>query len=111
MQNHAADELHIEVHHVPGHRLIADGEGVLAFRQAARRVFYHGERFRQDLVELPPLIRQFGNGRQLRLPGGCFGAEIVVGERLELLVQLVNATGGRHQALDLALIFRSEYFL
>ncbi len=52
-----------------------------------------------------------GNGRQLRLPGGRFRAEIVVGERLELLVELVNATDSRHQALDFALIFRSEYFL
>ena len=28
MQNHSADQLHIEMHHVPGHRLVADGEGL-----------------------------------------------------------------------------------
>ncbi len=111
MQNHAADELHVEVDHVPGHRLVADGEGVLALRQAARRVFHHRKRFRQDFVQLRPLLGHAGNGRQLRLPGGRLRAEIVVGERLELLVQLVNATDSRHQALDFALIFRSEYFL
>ena len=61
MQNDAADELHVEVHHVPGHRLIADLESVLALRQPARRIFYDCERFRQNLVELRPLILQLGN--------------------------------------------------
>ena len=111
MQNHAADQLHVEVHHVPGHRLVADGEGVLALGQPARRVFHHRERFRQNLVELLPLLRQLRNGGELRLPGGGLRAELVVGERLELLVELVDATDRRHQALDFALIFRSEYFL
>ena len=77
----------------------------------AAGVFHHREGFRQDLVELPPLSLQVGKRGQLRLPGGCFRPKLVVGERLELLVELVDTTYGRHQALDLALIFRSEYFL
>ena len=34
MQNHSADQLHIEVHHVPGHRLIADRETYACARSA-----------------------------------------------------------------------------
>ena len=86
-------------------------ERVLAFRQAARGVFHHRKRFRQNLVELGPLVGQLGNGGEFRLPGGRFRAQLVIGERLELLVELVNPTDSRHHALDFALIFRSEYFL
>ena len=109
MQNHAADQLHIEVHHVPGHRLIADAESVLPLGQTARRVFHHRERFRQNLIELRPLILQRRESlRQLCFPGGGLGAQLVVGERFELLVELVDATDHRRQPLDLALIFRPE---
>ena len=111
MQNDAADQLHIEVHHVPGHRLIADRECVLPFGQPARRVFHNRKRFRQNLIELFPLLLQVRDRRELGLPGRGFGAQIVVGERLELLVELVDPAHDRHQTLDLALIFRAEYFL
>ena len=79
MQNDAADQLHIEVHHVPRHRLIADFESVLSLGQAPRRIFYDRERFRQNLVELLPLLLHVSDGGQLLLPGGGFRPQIVVG--------------------------------
>ena len=111
MQNDAADQLHIEVHHVPRHRLIADRESILALGQAARGVFHHRKGFRQNLVE--PAGERLGifDRGELGLPGGGFGAQIVVRERLKLLVESVDRAHDRLQALDLALIFRAEYFL
>ena len=61
VQHDSADQLHIEVHHVPGHRLIADREALLPLRQAARGVFHHRKCFRQNLVELRPLLLQIWN--------------------------------------------------
>ena len=82
----------------------------LAFRQAARGVLHHRESFRQDLVELGPLLGQLGSWpAPLSMRG--LRAQVVVRERLELLVQLVDATDRRQHALDLALILRAEYFL
>ena len=104
MQNHAADELHVEVHHVPGHRLIADREGLLSLSQAARRIFNNRERFGQNFIELVPLLDQIRNGGELRLPLRRFRAQLIVRERLQLLVDLVHAAHRRRHSLDLALI-------
>ena len=91
MQHDAADQLHVEVHHVPGHRLIADRESLAALGQTARRIFHHRERFRQNLVELA-VGERLGilDRRKLGLPRGGLGAQFVVRERLELLVELVD---------------------
>src|SRR5438309_2063486 len=99
------------MHHVPGHRLIANAESLLALRQPARRVLHDREGFWQNLVELRPLLQQVGNGGQLSFPSRSLSAEIVVGERLELLVQLIDALDQWRHALDFALIFRAKYFL
>ena len=45
VQHHAADELHVEVHHVPGHGLVADREFLLDLGEPAGGVFHHRERF------------------------------------------------------------------
>ena len=111
MQDDAAEELHIKVHHVPGHRLIADRETMTALFQAARRVLHDRERFRQDLGQSLPLLFQVRNFRELFLPRCRFCPQSVIRQVLELLVELVNPAHDRHQALELALIFRSQYFL
>ena len=111
MEHDPAYELHVEVHHVPRHRLIADIESMLALRQPPRGIFHYRECFRQNLLELRPLVRQVRNRGELRLPLGRLSAKSVVGKRLELLIKLVNAHGERLQTLDFALIFRSEYLL
>ena len=74
VQDDPADQLHIEVHHVPGHRLVADLERLLAFRQAARRVFHHRKGFRKDLIE--PAGERLGifDRRDFGLPSRGFGA-------------------------------------
>ena len=92
MQNDAADQLHVEVHHVPRHRLIADRESLLSLGQAARRIFHDREGFRQNFIELPPLLLHVSDCGQLLLPGRRLRAQLVVGERFELLVELVNTT-------------------
>ena len=107
----AADQLHIEVHHVPRHRLIADFECVLSLGQAPRRIFYNREGFRQNFVKLPPLLLHISDGGQLLLPGRGLRPQIVVGERFELLIQLVNSLRQRPQPFDLALILRAENLL
>src|SRR5205823_11196481 len=55
MQNHSADQLHIKVHHVPCHRLIADRETMTSLFQTPRGVFHRSERFRQNLIQPSPL--------------------------------------------------------
>ena len=91
MQNDAADQLHIEVHHVPGHRLIADRESVLPFGQTARRIFHDRECFRQNLIEPCSIApRTSVIARELVLPGRRFRAQIIVRERFELLVEFVD---------------------
>ena len=111
VEDDAADELHIEVHHVPRHRLIADGEGLVALGQAAGGVFHHGKRFRQNLLQ--PAGERVGilDRGEFGVPGSGLGAQFVVGERLELLVESIDRAHDRLQTPDLALIFRAEYFL
>ena len=74
VQDDAANQLHIEVHHVPRHRLLADLESHLAFRQAARRVFHHRKGFGQDLIE--PAGERLGifDRRDLGFPSRGLGA-------------------------------------
>ena len=111
MQDDAADQLHIEVHHVPRHRLVTDFEGVLPLGQATRRIFYNRERFGQNLVELLPSLLWLSDGGQFLLPSGGLRPQIVVGERFELLIQRVNSLRQRPQPFDLALILGAENFL
>src|SRR5438093_7199472 len=46
VQNYSAQKLHIEVHHVPCHWLIADRETMTSLFQATRSVLHDRERFR-----------------------------------------------------------------
>ena len=55
VQHHAADQLHIEVHHIPGHRLVADRE--LHADHAACRILHHGKSLGENLVET--LLQKF----------------------------------------------------
>ena len=84
---------------------------VLPLGQTARRVLHHRKGLGQDLVEVLPLLAEVGHLRELGLPLRRLRAQLVVGEGLELLVQLVDATDRGPHALDLALIFRPKYFL
>ena len=111
MQHNSAEQLHVEVHHVPGHRLVADRKRVLWLFQPARCVFHYRERFRQNFIELLPLIFQLRNFRDLFLPGRGLGAQSIIGQALELLVELVDPAYNRRQAFELALILRPKDLL
>ena len=50
MENHASNQLHVEVDHIPRERVIADDE--FASIQATRPVFHHSESFWQNGVHL-----------------------------------------------------------
>jgi len=56
MQRVAADELHVERHHFPANGMFADNHVLSA--QAPAGVFDHGERLRQNLLQL---AGQFGS--------------------------------------------------
>ena len=106
MQNDSAKQLHVEVHHVPDHRLIAHREAVSPILEPAGSVFYHRKCFWQDFIELFPLFLQVRNLRELFLPVRSFCPQLVVRQALELLVELVDPANSRHQTLELTLIFR-----
>ena len=72
VQNNTAEQLHVEVHHVPDHRLIAHREAVSPILEPARGVFHHRKCFRQDFIELCPLLLQVRNLRDLFLPAAVF---------------------------------------
>ncbi len=107
VQNDTAEQLHVEVHHVPDHRLIAYREAVSPILEPTGSVFHHRKCFRQDFIELFPLLLQVRNLRELFLPVRSFCPQLVVRQALELLVELVDPVNSRHQPLKLALIFRS----
>ena len=98
VQNDAADQLHIEVHHVPGHRLIADRESLLPLGQPARRVFHHGEGFRQNLIELLHGLQAPGSWRAPPSRPRFWRADRHR-KALELLVELVDPTHHRRSRL------------
>jgi hypothetical protein len=106
MQNDSAKQLHVEVHHVPDHRLIAHRESLSPILEPARGVFHHSKCFRQDFIELFPLLLEIRKLRYLLFPRRCFCPQFIVGQVLELLVQLVGPAHNRHQTPELALVFR-----
>ena len=79
MKHDAAHELDVEMHHVPGHGLIAHGEFGLPFGQAPGRVLHHRKRFRQNLVQLRPSIFHLWNLGELRFPRVGLRAQLVIG--------------------------------
>ena len=99
MQNHSADQLHIEVHHVPGHRLIADAETVTVAPSAGARRFSPPRtlpaKFHRAGAIAPP---SSGILASSSFQAAVLARKVVVRERLELLVELVDPTHGRRQA-------------
>ena len=106
VQNDSAEQLHVEMHHVPDHRLIAHRESVSPILEPARGVFHHRKCFRQNFIELFPLLLDIRKVRYLFFPRRSFCPQLIVGQALELLVQLVDPVHNRHQTPELALIFR-----
>ena len=78
MQNNAAQQLHVEVHHVPRHRLIADRETISSIFQPARRILHHRKRFRQDFIKPLPLVFELRNLGEFLLPDCGFGPQCLI---------------------------------
>ena len=78
MEHHAADELHVEMHHVPRHRLVAHEPGLAT--KAAGGVADGGKGFREDFVEDGLAFGEIFHGGQALFPGGGFGAQLLVGK-------------------------------
>ena len=109
VEHHAADELDVEVDHVPGVLVVADRE--LHADHAAGGALHDGEGLGEDLVEA--LLEKVGilNLGELGLPGGGLLTEGLVGERLEGLLDLVDLGDKREHPAHLALVLRADEFL
>ena len=106
MQADAADELHVEVDHVPGVRLVANGES--GAHHPARGVFHRGENLGQNLIQHPLLLDRVVHRGEPRLPRGRLGAKLVVAEFLILELEGVDAVHGGPQRLHHAGVFGAD---
>ena len=99
VNRNAADELHVEVHHVPRELVVADDD--LAAHHAAGGVLHRGKRFGENLLEGRALV----GGRRDSFPKlRGLGPQLVVGQRLVGLLQLVDARDRRPRLLEELLI-------
>jgi hypothetical protein len=99
VERDAADELHVEVHHVPGELVVADDDG--AANHPAGGILHRGERLRQDLLEGGAFV--LGGGH----PGAEFvglGPQLLVGQRLVGLLQFVDPRDGGARLLEELLV-------
>ena len=86
VDRHAADELHIKVHHVPSELVIADDD--LAAAEPAGGAFDGGERLGENRVERSAFVGG-GSDTGAKLVG--LGAELLVSESLVAQLKLVDA--------------------
>ena len=126
MQNHAANELHIEVPHVEytAASFANDGEGL---RQDLIKCFVNGlaavvvKRLGARGINLGVALLLAGSCLQLFREMACtlgnagakfvgLGAQFVIRERLHLRLERVDLLNARHQALDQALIAGPKNF-
>ena len=102
VEGDAADELDVEMHHVPGQLVVADDD--LAADQAAGGVLHGGEGLGQNLVE------GFA-GLQAGAKFVGLGAELLVGQRLVGLLELVDARDDRAAFLEEFVVVPAGEFL
>ena len=108
MEHHSADELNIEMHHGPSHRLIADGERMLAFGKAAGALLYHRKRLWKDFLKTSRKHVRVADSRKLLLPRGGLRAQGFVRKLAQRLFNLVSLPDDRLNTAQLALIFRAD---
>ena len=102
VQRDAADQLDVEVHHVPRQLVVADDD--LAADHAAGGILHRRESLGQDLVE-----RLAGLEARAELVG--LGAELLVGQRLVGELELVDAHDDRATLLDVFAMVAAGEFL
>ena len=103
MQHHAADELHIEMNHVPGEGISAHHE--FASAEPAGAVFYHSEGLGENGIQLSGEFVGVGNFRQPLLPLMRLRPERLIRQGLEACLDFIDLFDDRHHVAQLALIF------
>ncbi len=103
MQHHAADELHIEMNHVPGEGISAHHE--FASAEAAGAVFHHRECLGKYRIQLGSEFVGIGNFRQPLLPLMRLRPERLIRQGLEACLDFIDLFDDRHHVAQLALIF------
>jgi hypothetical protein len=105
MQHDSADQLNIEMNHVPNDLLIANEDGFAA--EPARRVFHEGKGVRQDLKQTAVEFVGIVNIGQILFPLGRLLPELIFRERLKLLFQAIDLFREGSNSFDLPLVLRS----
>ena len=105
----AANDLRVEMHHVPRHRLAAHGERVLALVEPPCAVFHRSESLGNQCSHIrhllgPRFIREF------RLPACDFRPQFIVAQRAILEFQFIDLRDGGAQAFDHTRVFVAEEF-
>ena len=108
VEHHAADELDIEVHHVPSERVAADIDGFST--KTARAVFHNRKSLGEDLVEFAGEFGGVGDFGEAILPLEGLRPQSLIGSGLEGGVELVDFFDSRQHATQLALIFATDDF-
>lgn len=106
MQHHSADQLDVEMHHVPGDRLVADEPSFAA--EPAGGVAHHGKRLGQNFIEDDGALREIVHRGEPLFPSKGFRAQIVVRQCFKLRVQLVDSSNNRKQPPQFALVPGAE---
>ena len=108
MQHHATDELDVEVHHRPGGRLVADGEGVLSISQTASGVLHHRKRLGKNLLQTSGQHARVGDRGKLFFPCRSLRPQGIIGKLTERSFDLIDLLDERLNTAQLALIFRAD---
>ena len=103
MKNHAADELHIEMNHVPGEGISAHYE--FASTEPAGAVFHHRECLGKYRIQLGSQFAGIGNFSQPLLPLMRLRSERLIRQGLEACLDFIDLFDDRHHVAQLALIF------
>ena len=109
VEHHAADQLDVEMDHVPGVLVVTDHE--LHPDHASGSAFHHGKCLGEDFVQAFLEKGRVLNLRKLGLPGGGLFAKSFVWKRLKGLLDLVDLGNKREHPAYFALVFRSDDFL
>ena len=109
VEHHAADQLDVEVNHVPSVLVVADHE--LHSDHATGGALHDGKSLGEDFVEAFLEKGRVLNLGKLGLPGGGLFAKGLIRKRLEGLLDLVDLGNKREHPAYFALVFRSDDFL
>ena len=103
VQHHAADQLHIEMNHVPGEGISAHYE--FASTESAGAVFYHSEGLGKYCIQLGRQFVGIGNFREPLLPLMRLRPERLIRQGLEACLDFIDLFDDWRHVAQLALVF------